>query len=112
MAWSRPWSRKPDASPVDAADTTDDAWARHVTALAAQGVAEPGSALGRGRRRPGTQGDHAALHGVAPACADLDRKSVAEGKRVSVRVDIGGGRYVQKKKNNTHRRRRPITDTH
>src|SRR3546814_20978335 len=55
MAWSLPWSRKPDASPVDAADTTDDAWARHVTALAAQGVAEPGSALGGARRRPAPQ---------------------------------------------------------
>ena len=71
MAWSLPWSRKPGASPVDAADATDDAWARHVTALAAQGVAEPGSALGRGRRRPATQADHDALYGVAPSFADL-----------------------------------------
>src|SRR3546814_13903284 len=29
-----------------------------------------------------------------------DRKSVVEGKRVSVRVDHGGGRYIKKKKNN------------
>ncbi|UBI68478.1 conjugative transfer ATPase [Pseudomonas aeruginosa] len=71
MAWSLPWSRKPGASPADAADATDDAWARHVTALAAQGVAEPGSALGRGRRRPATQADHDALYGVAPSFADL-----------------------------------------
>src|SRR5690606_14720168 len=67
MAWSLPWSRKPDADAVDAAD---DAWTRHVTALAVQGVAEPGSALGRGRRRPATQADHDALYGVAPSFAD------------------------------------------
>ncbi|MDR9030115.1 hypothetical protein FEP55_05483 [Burkholderia multivorans] len=71
MAWSLPWSRKPDASPADAMDAADDAWARHVTALAAQGVAEPGSAFGRGRRRPATQADHDALYGVAPSFADL-----------------------------------------
>ncbi|MBW6154796.1 hypothetical protein KZ844_34860, partial [Pseudomonas aeruginosa] len=52
MPWSLSWSRKGDASPADAVDATDDAWARHVAALVAQGVAEPGSALGRGRRRP------------------------------------------------------------
>jgi hypothetical protein len=39
--------------------------------LAVQGVAEPGSALGRGRRRPATQADHDALYGVAPSFADL-----------------------------------------
>ncbi|EPK5696521.1 TraC family protein, partial [Pseudomonas aeruginosa] len=71
MAWSLSWSRKSDASPADAANATDDAWARHVTALAAQGVAEPGSALGRGRRRPATQADHDALYGVAPSFSDL-----------------------------------------
>src|SRR3546814_19932728 len=36
-----------------------------------------------------------------PAAADrpLDRKSVVSGKRVSVRVDLGGRRYSKKKKN-------------
>src|SRR3546814_19662549 len=29
----------------------------------------------------------------------IDRKSVVSGKRVSVRVDLGGGRYIKKKKN-------------
>src|SRR3546814_17261203 len=29
---------------------------------------------------------------------DLDRKSVVEGKSVSVRVDLGGGRIIKKKK--------------
>ena len=28
MAWSLPWSRKPDASPADAVDAAD-AWERH-----------------------------------------------------------------------------------
>src|SRR3546814_6008677 len=31
-----------------------------------------------------------------------DRKSVAEGKRVSVRVDLGGGRILKKKKKNKY----------
>src|SRR3546814_6356751 len=30
---------------------------------------------------------------------DQDRKSVVEGKSVSIRVDLGGGRNVKKKKN-------------
>ena len=71
MAWSLPWSRKPGASPSDPVDAADDAWARHVRALAAAGVAEPGRALGRGRRGPATQADHDALYGVAPSFADL-----------------------------------------
>src|SRR3546814_16629214 len=41
------------------------------------------------------KGETAAL--PAPA---RDRKSAVEGKRVSVRVDIGGARYLQKKNNN------------
>src|SRR3546814_12965234 len=32
------------------------------------------------------------------ASAILDRKSVVEGKSVSVRVDLGGGRIIKKKK--------------
>ena len=71
MGWSLPWSRKPGASPAAAVDAADAAWARHVRALAAQGVAEPGSAFGRGRRRPATQADRDALYGVAPSFADL-----------------------------------------
>ena len=58
MAW---WSRKPGASPADAVDAADDAWARHVTALAAQGVAEPGSALGRAK----LEGSGASIHDFA-----------------------------------------------
>src|SRR3546814_14862755 len=33
------------------------------------------------------------------AVLPLDRKSVVEGKSVSVRVDLGGGRYIKKQKN-------------
>src|SRR3546814_17633385 len=36
-----------------------------------------------------------ALDGV---CVGADRKSVVQGKSVSVRVDIGGGRLIKKKK--------------
>src|SRR3546814_13265513 len=32
--------------------------------------------------------------------ADIDRKSVVKGKRVSVRVDLGGRRIIKKKNNN------------
>src|SRR3546814_18236059 len=31
-----------------------------------------------------------------------DRKSVVSGKRVSVRVDLGGGRHLKQKKKNNH----------
>src|SRR3546814_13239347 len=36
--------------------------------------------------------------GPASAGSEPDRKSVAQGRRASVRVDHGGGRYVKKKK--------------
>ena len=65
---SLPWSRKPGASPADAVDAADDA-GNGVTALAAQGVAEPGSTLGRCRAdRPPRLTD--ALYSVAPSFAD------------------------------------------
>src|SRR3546814_16622784 len=35
-----------------------------------------------------------------------DRKSVASGKSVSVRVDLGGGRVIQKKNNKTKKTRK------
>src|SRR3546814_11831447 len=34
----------------------------------------------------------------APASARIDRKSVVEGRSVSVRVDLGGRRIIKKKK--------------
>src|SRR3546814_17595515 len=39
----------------------------------------------------------AAEHIIARRSTDLDRKSVVEGKSVSVRVDLGGRRYDQKR---------------
>src|SRR3546814_12237390 len=36
--------------------------------------------------------------GYRDVAAGLDRKSVGEGEGVSVRVDLGGGRYMKKKK--------------
>src|SRR3546814_17465962 len=41
--------------------------------------------------------------------AGLDRKSVAQGQSVSVRVDTGGRRILQKKKQITTKRLRPCT---
>src|SRR3546814_14232389 len=38
----------------------------------------------------------------------LDRKSVVEGKSVSVRVDLGGRRIIKKKSNTTTKNRRAI----
>src|SRR3546814_16213953 len=46
---------------------------------------------GRGGRRRGSRGSRAR--------ARRDRKSVVEGKSVSVRVDLGGRRIIKKKKN-------------
>ncbi|MCY1394051.1 F pilus assembly Type-IV secretion system for plasmid transfer [compost metagenome] len=70
MAWSAPWARKAAASSAPATEESDDAWERHVAALAAQGIHEPGRALG-GQRRPATEADHTALYDVAPSFADL-----------------------------------------
>ncbi|MFC4160706.1 conjugative transfer ATPase [Chitinimonas lacunae] len=67
MAW--PW-RKAAARHRSAEDDTPDAWQRHVSQLAAHGIAEPGLARGQGRR-PATQADHAARYDVAPSFADL-----------------------------------------
>src|SRR3546814_12926885 len=51
------------------------------------------------RRRSGAAGGLSSLisGGAAPAWR-RDRKSVVEGKSVSVRVDLGGRRYIKKKK--------------
>src|SRR3546814_18312313 len=38
--------------------------------------------------------------------ARLDRKSGGEGKRVSVRVDIGGGRIIKKKKQKENKKQK------
>src|SRR3546814_12835418 len=44
---------------------------------------------------------HRQLHAAAGADRPADRKSVVEGKSVSVRVDLGGRRIIKKKKNKT-----------
>src|SRR3546814_15846906 len=55
------------------------------------------SAAGEG---PNPAGRHTrALH-MWPQPATIDRKSVVEGKSVSVRVDLGGRRILKKKKPN------------
>jgi conjugative transfer ATPase len=70
MAWSVPWLRaRRVVTPAGVGMPPDDAWTRHVTRLAAQGVAEPGSAPGR--RKPATEAEAQALYGVAPSFADL-----------------------------------------
>src|SRR3546814_11255775 len=47
----------------------------------------------------GGAGDRAAVHQLRRSTHIGDRKSVAEGKSVSVRVDLGGRRSLKKKKN-------------
>ncbi|HMT38579.1 MAG TPA: TraC family protein, partial [Thermomonas sp.] len=70
MAWSLPWARKA-ATPAGPDLDADDAWAQHVSTLAAHGIPEPGSAVGGQPRRPATEADLQALYGVAPSFADL-----------------------------------------
>src|SRR3546814_19516659 len=64
----------------------------------------------QGRRGPAHAGDggglvarrhHRQCHraGLLPDRPDRDRKSAVEGKRGSVRVDLGGRRTIKKKKN-------------
>ncbi|WP_413730119.1 conjugative transfer ATPase [Sodalis sp. RH22] len=65
MAWSLPWMRRTAPPQSDA----EDAWERHVSALAAHGIPEPGSALER--RRPATEAEAQALYDLAPSFADL-----------------------------------------
>ncbi|MER2553342.1 MAG: conjugative transfer ATPase [Thauera sp.] len=70
MAWTLPWTRKAAAHASTEAPA-DDAWTRHVSALAAQGIAEPGSALDSHQRKPATEADAQSLYDVAPSFADL-----------------------------------------
>jgi hypothetical protein len=70
MAWTLPWTRKAAAHASTEAPA-DDAWTRHVSALAAQGIAKPGSALDSHQRKPATEADAQALYDVAPSLADL-----------------------------------------
>jgi conjugative transfer ATPase len=65
MAWPR-FKRRPQAKEPT---PTADAWTRHVEALRAQGIAEPGTAPRQ--RRPATRADEQALYTAAPSFADL-----------------------------------------
>ena len=68
MVWSLPWTR---VAAAPAEPPADDAWMRHITTLAAHGIAEPGSAVDGRQRRPATEADLRALYDVAPSFADL-----------------------------------------
>src|SRR3546814_11422914 len=47
---------------------------------------------------PGSEAEQLAPTPLAELAADSARKSVVSGKSVSVRVDLGGGRIIKKKK--------------
>ena len=70
MAWTLPWPRKALVS-VGPEPQGEDAWSQHVTALAAHGISEPGTAADGQPRRPATEADLQALYGVSPSFADL-----------------------------------------
>src|SRR3546814_15814295 len=55
--------------------------------------------LGRKVVKKRSRWGHGKVRSVAPAVEAGDRKSVVWGKSVSVRVDLGGGRIIKKKKN-------------
>ncbi|MCO6056794.1 conjugative transfer ATPase [Pseudomonas sp. MOB-449] len=59
----------PRPAEAEEAMQSEDAWARHVATLHAQGIPEPGTA--RPRRRPASLADEQALYDVAPSFADL-----------------------------------------
>src|SRR3546814_17760924 len=73
--------------------------ARRGDALPGGGAAGLGRAAGRCRGR-GRSGGGALGGGLHPP----DRKSVAEGKSVSVRVDIGGRRSIKKQTTTSSKR--------
>ena len=72
MDWSAPFLRTRQAAmPSGAEVPVDDAWGRHVSMLAAQGIDEPGNALAARRHKPATEADAQALYDVSPSFADL-----------------------------------------
>src|SRR3546814_11047093 len=50
------------------------------------------------QRRHGQRGRHSRYRLTTASSHDKDRKSVVQGKSVSVRVDLGGRRIIKKKK--------------
>src|SRR3546814_2690441 len=85
---------------VDVACGREPAVARHLLLelpLAPPGITERDDPV----PQPGGAGDRAQdVDGARqrPAPRDIDRKSVVSGKRVSVRVALGGRRIIKKKK--------------
>src|SRR3546814_13129850 len=79
--------------------------------LAAQFEKEVGAPVGCAGSKPGAHSVHPGWFAVQrsdwlsiqalqlPFARSRDRKSVVEGKSVSVRVDLGGRRLIKKKKN-------------
>ncbi|WP_121207429.1 conjugative transfer ATPase [Pseudomonas aeruginosa] len=63
------WPLLKRRSQMEEAAPPADAWERHVAELHANGIAEPGAALGQ--RRPATRADEQALYDAAPSFADL-----------------------------------------
>src|SRR3546814_17005478 len=75
----------------------------HADVGAVAGLAELHPALGDGEDRviPADADILARMH-LGAALADEDRTSVGSGKGVSVRVDLGGRRIIQKKVNRSN----------
>src|SRR3546814_14970174 len=99
-----PAARRPLVDSARTACATRPAAARFVGRPAGARCSEGRFRLDRHRRpiapaQPDAVGDAVrAAHALAALCR-LDRKSVVEGKSVSVRVDLGGSRIIKKKKN-------------
>src|SRR3546814_18946191 len=79
------------------------AWARHCVATKPRRVKSTfGSRLSRSSVMESSRGQPRGVPGDGKRGAELwpdrDRKSVVEGKIVSVRVDLGGRRILKKKK--------------
>src|SRR3546814_19721868 len=88
------------SSDVCSSDLLDDPVMKtdqHVASFAAQ-IEGCGRAAGQHCQRSDQQSDHGVSSGFMNA-RNRDRKSVVEGKSVSVRVDLGGRRIIKKKKN-------------
>src|SRR3546814_11617685 len=94
-------TRTSGAAPRRARSTM--AWKRNDTSPAARTAAPMAGQVDQPRSARSTKAMYAADVPLAP-CAKFtrpepDRKSVVEGKRVSVRVDLGGRRRITIKKN-------------
>lgn len=71
MAWSLRRRRDVHATAPTTSQETPDVWQAHVSALADQGILEPGRAETRPGHRPATEADMQALYQAGPSFADL-----------------------------------------